>query len=46
MTVVAVKVVCFSTIQYNTTVKLPQMRKGFSDSFSTIQYNTTVKPQS
>ena len=35
--------ICFSTIQYNTTVK--QMVSAFTIllGFSTIQYNTTVK---
>ena len=36
----------FSTIQYNTTVKLGSTMHDNSWSFSTIQYNTTVKPQS
>ena len=34
----------FSTIQYNTTVKLIALLSGFCVGFSTIQYNTTVKP--
>ena len=33
----------FSTIQYNTTVKLRLFRKILWCGFSTIQYNTTVK---
>ena len=33
----------FSTIQYNTTVKLIALLSGFCVGFSTIQYNTTVK---
>ena len=35
---------CFSTIQYNTTVKLWQLKLKSAKCFSTIQYNTTVKP--
>ena len=35
---------CFSTIQYNTTVKLSIAAALTGFSFSTIQYNTTVKP--
>ena len=35
---------CFSTIQYNTTVKLYWYGCLMSTRFSTIQYNTTVKP--
>ena len=35
---------CFSTIQYNTTVKLLEFNILYFISFSTIQYNTTVKP--
>ena len=34
----------FSTIQYNTTVKLEVTFIASSSGFSTIQYNTTVKP--
>ena len=34
----------FSTIQYNTTVKLSQQQLYRGLCFSTIQYNTTVKP--
>ena len=34
----------FSTIQYNTTVKLARRHKNHQSDFSTIQYNTTVKP--
>ena len=34
----------FSTIQYNTTVKLNICPVIFMLRFSTIQYNTTVKP--
>ena len=37
--------VCFSTIQYNTTVKRLCAQLCETKSFSTIQYNTTVKPQ-
>ena len=33
----------FSTIQYNTTVKLTSLTLPSVNSFSTIQYNTTVK---
>ena len=33
----------FSTIQYNTTVKLTMLRMNRPTSFSTFQYNTTVK---
>ena len=35
---------CFSTIQYNTTVKRWQSLIDLTSGFSTIQYNTTVKP--
>ena len=35
--------ICFSTIQYNTTVKLRQVQCKLFHRFSTIQYNTTVK---
>ena len=35
---------CFSTIQYNTTVKRQTLQALQSVRFSTIQYNTTVKP--
>ena len=35
----------FSTIQYNTTVKLRAGIKKRVSGFSTIQYNTTVKPR-
>ena len=35
---------CFSTIQYNTTVKQYDDGEVPMDGFSTIQYNTTVKP--
>ena len=34
----------FSTIQYNTTVKLNFLYSVIGRGFSTIQYNTTVKP--
>ena len=34
---------CFSTIQYNTTVKHPKHKHTHREGFSTIQYNTTVK---
>ena len=34
----------FSTIQYNTTVKLFDQNPSVTFRFSTIQYNTTVKP--
>ena len=34
----------FSTIQYNTTVKLKMSVNASGYCFSTIQYNTTVKP--
>ena len=34
----------FSTIQYNTTVKLHLHGTHSYPGFSTIQYNTTVKP--
>ena len=34
----------FSTIQYNTTVKLFKEDMSQQKCFSTIQYNTTVKP--
>ena len=34
----------FSTIQYNTTVKLTVDTSQQLKRFSTIQYNTTVKP--
>ena len=34
----------FSTIQYNTTVKLVLNILSLGLRFSTIQYNTTVKP--
>ena len=37
--------VSFSTIQYNTTVKLKLYYVNIFTSFSTIQYNTTVKQQ-
>ena len=33
----------FSTIQYNTTVKLTAYNEYYGYYFSTIQYNTTVK---
>ena len=36
---------CFSTIQYNTTVKQRGATLKNVASFSTIQYNTTVKRQ-
>ena len=36
---------CFSTIQYNTTVKRHVEGDVQISRFSTIQYNTTVKPQ-
>ena len=36
----------FSTIQYNTTVKLGEQYDRQHRGFSTIQYNTTVKPES
>ena len=35
---------CFSTIQYNTTVKPFLLSLRLTKGFSTIQYNTTVKP--
>ena len=41
---VLIKKDCFSTIQYNTTVKLSITLKHSLGCFSTIQYNTTVKP--
>ena len=36
-------VLCFSTIQYNTTVKQHDRHTRKNCRFSTIQYNTTVK---